>query len=148
MGFIIFNIIMRKISILFLMLLMMALTPSMASAGRYSSLKFTSESGETYTVATENLEILIQGANLTFSNTNLIIPVSYLVSMEFGNFDDSSSEVNSAVADQNGVVSVFDINGTLLGSFGSYSEALGSLTPGIYVIMDSNGNSLKVSVGK
>lgn len=148
MGFIIFNLIMRKISILFLMLLMMALTPSMASAGRYSSLKFISESGETYTVATENLEILIHGANLTFSNTNLKIPVSSLVSMEFGNFDDSSSAVNSSVADQNGVVSVFDINGTLLGSFGSFSEALGSLSPGIYVIMDSNGNSLKVSVGK
>lgn len=126
----------------------MALIPSLASAGRYNSLKFTSNSGETYTVATSNLEIQVNGENLTFSNTNLMIPLSSLVSMEFSDFDDSTAEIDSIISDCRDGVTVYNINGTSVGSFDSYTEALASLSQGIYVIKDSNGNSFKISVEK
>ena len=140
---------MKKISYLFLfLLLMMTLTPSLALAGSYKSLKFTSNSGETYTVATNNLEILVNGENLTFNNTDLTIPLSYLVSMEFTDYDDSPAEIDTVLFDGKGAVTVFNINGTSVGSFDSYTEALASLSQGVYVIKDANGNSLKISVGK
>lgn len=127
---------------------MMALSSSSAMAGRYSFLKFTSDSGETYCVATNNLEILVDGANLAFSNTDLIIPLTSLVSMEFTDYDDSSAEIGNVTFDGKGVVTVYNINGVSAGSFDSYTEAIASLTQGVYVIKDANGNSLKISVGK
>lgn len=130
------------------MLLTLVLVPSTASAGGYNYLKFTSDSGEIYAIAAENLEILIEDGSLTFNNTDLIIPLTSLVSMEFGDIDDDPAAIDSPIMDQMGVVTVFNIEGTRYGSFGSYSEALDSLEPGLYVIKDSNGNSLKIRVGK
>lgn len=126
----------------------MALIPSLASAGRYNSLKFTSNTGETYTISTNNMEILIADRNLTFSNTNIIIPLSSLVSMEFADYEEGASLVEGPVFDRECAVMVYNLNGTTVGYFDSYSEALGSLGKGLYVIKDANGNSLKVNVEK
>ena len=139
---------MKKFSLLFFMLLTMALTPSLAFAGRYNSLKFTSNTGETYTVATNNLEILVDGENLTFSNTDLTILLSSLISMEFINDVDDPAAIDTVKFDGNGLVTVYNIDGTSLGSFDSYNDALSSLGKGVYVVKDTNGNSLKISVGK
>ena len=138
---------MKKITFLFLMMLLTALVPSSAFAGKYNSLKFTSSTGETYTVATHNLEILVQGENLTFSNTDLKLPLSSLVSMEFA-WDDNTTKIEELVFDPNCSVMVYNVNGTPVGFFDSYSEALDSIGKGIYVVKDSNGNSLKVNVEK
>ena len=139
---------MRKISLLFLIISVLALTASPVSAERYNSLRFISNSGETYTIATNNLEILISGENLTFSNTDLIIPLASLVSMEFADYNDNPAQIDEMVFDRNSTVMVYDLNGTQVGSFDSYSEALGSLATGLYVIKDANGNSFKVNVEK
>ena len=125
----------------------MALSSSLAEAGRYTSLKFTSNSGDVYTVATDNLEILINGENLTFNNTNLIIPLTSLVSMEFSDFG-STAEIDIVTFDGTNVVTVYNINGTIAGSFDSYAVALASLGQGVYVVKDANGNTLKISVEK
>lgn len=126
----------------------MVLIPSLAFAGRYTTLKFTSDSGEIYNIATNNLEILVNGENLTFNNTDLAIPLSSLVSMEFTDYDESSAAIDAVTFDGNGVVTVYNVNGSSVGSFDSYTEALASLSQGVYVIKDANGNSLKISVGK
>ena len=139
---------MKKFSLQFLMMLMMVLIPSLAFAGRYTTLKFTSDSGEIYNIATSNLEILVNGENLTFNNTDLAIPLSSLVSMEFTDYDESSAAIDAVTFDGNGVVTVYNVNGSSVGSFDSYTEALASLSQGVYVIKDANGNSLKISVGK
>ena len=139
---------MRKISYLFFMVLMMALSTSLAMAGRYNSLKFTSNSGETYTVAASNLEILVDSEKLTFNNTDLTIPLSSLVSMEFTDDGDNPAEIDTVISGGNEVITVYNISGTPVGSFDSYAEALASLSQGVYVIKDANGNSLKIRVGK
>ena len=127
---------------------MTALSSSLSFAGRYTTLKFTSDSGETYTVTTNNLEILVNEANLTFSNTDLTIPLASLVSMEFTDYDDSPASVDTFDSNPVGAVTVYNLNGMLIGSFESFSEALGSLGQGVFVITDANGNSLKISVVK
>ena len=139
---------MKKFSLLFLMALMMALPSSLAMAGRYSYLEFTSNTSEIYTVATNNLEILVNGENLIFSNTDLMIPLSSLISMEFTEYDDSPAAIDTVKFDGNGLVTVYNIDGTALGSFDSYTDALSSLGKGVYVVKDTIGNSLKISVGK
>ena len=128
--------------------MMMAFSSSLATAGRYNSLKFTSDNGETYTIATNSLEILVNNGNLTFSNTDLTLPLTSLVSMEFTDYDDSPTSVDAVILDGEGPVTVYSINGVFVGSFESYTEALGSLSQGVFVIKDVNGNSLKVSKGK
>ena len=139
---------MKKKSLLFSLLLIAALFPSAAFSGRYNSLKFTSVSGETYTLASDNLEIFVEGENLAFNNTELTLPLSSLVSMEFTDTYDSPSAIEDIVFDRDGAVKVYDLGGTPTGSFDSFSEALASLPKGIYVIKDSNGYSLKVTVEK
>ena len=139
---------MKKITLLFLMMLLTALVPSLAFAGKYNSLKFTSSTGETYTVATNNLEILVNGEKLTFSNTDLTIPLSSLISMEFTDYDGSPAAIDTVNFDVNGLVTVYNIDGTSVGSFDSYTDALSSLGKGVYVVKDTIGNSLKISVRK
>ena len=129
------------------MMLLTALVPSSAFAGKYNSLKFTSSTDETFIVATDNLEIFVEGETLIFSNTDLTLPLSSLVSMEFTE-DENTSKIEELVFDPNCSVKVYNVNGTPVGSFDSYSEALDSLGKGIYVVKDSNGNSLKVNVEK
>ena len=126
----------------------MILPSSLAMAGRYSSLMFTSNSGEKYTIATNNLEILVNDENLTFSNTDLTIPLSSLISMEFTDYDDSPAAIDTVKLDGDGLVTVYNIDGTSVGSFDSYTDALSSLVKGVYVVKDTIGNSLKISVGK
>ena len=139
---------MKNFSLLFLMVSLMVLPSSLVMAGRYSSLMFTSNTGEKYTVATNNLEILVNGENLTFSNTDLTIPLSSLISMEFTDYDDSPATIDTVKFDGNGLVTVYNIDGTSVGSFDSYTDALSSLGKGVYVVKDTIGNSLKISVGK
>ena len=139
---------MKKLLFLFFTMLLAALTPSSAFSGRYNSLKFTSNSGENYTVATNNLEILVNGENLTFSNTDLTIPLSSLISMELTDYDDSPAAIDTVKFDGNGLVTVYNIDGTSVGSFDSYTDALSSLGKGVYVVKDTIGNSLKIRVGK
>ena len=139
---------MKNFSLLFLMVSLMVLPSSLAMAGRYSSLMFTSNTGEKYSVATNNLEILVNGENLTFSNTDLTIPLSSLISMEFTDYDDSEAAIDTVKFDGNGLVTVYNIDGTSVGSFDSYTDALSSLGKGVYVVKDTVGNSLKISVGK
>ena len=129
------------------MMLLTALVPSLAFAGKFNSLKFTSSTDETFIVATDNLEIIVEGENLIFSNTDLKLPLSSLVSMEFTE-DENTSKIEELAFDPNYSVMVYKVNGTPVGSFDSYSEALDSLGKGIYVVKDSNGNSLKVNVEK
>ena len=139
---------MKKLLFLFLLSITTLLSPATGFAGRYKSLKFTSNDGETYTIATNNLEILVSGEAITFSNTNLILPLSSLVSMEFTDYDENPAAVDSIVIEPTGAVMVYDINGLLVGSFDSYQDALESLREGVFVIKDTKGNSLKISVGK
>ena len=139
---------MKKFPLLFLMVSLMVLPSSLAMAGRYSTLMFTSNTGEKYTVATNHLEILVNGENLTFSNTDLTIPLSSLISMEFTDYDDSPAAIDIVKFDGNGLVTVYNIDGTSVGSFDSYTDALSSLGKGVYVVKDTFGNSLKISVGK
>lgn len=139
---------MKKFSLLFLMVTLMVLSSSLAMAGRYGSLLFTSNTGEKYTVAATNLEILVNGGNLTFSNTDLTIPLSSLISMEFTDYDNSPAAIDTVSFEGNGLVSVYNIDGTYVGSFDSYTDALFSLGKGVYVVKDTVGNSLKISVGK
>ena len=124
------------------------MTPSLSFAGRYMSLKFTSVTGDTYTISTNNLAISIHDKNLLFNNTDLIIPFESLSSMEFTDYDNNSTIINTVIQNKESRVEVYKINGTLHGSFGSMSEAWYSLPQGLYVIKDDNGNTFKVNIGK
>ena len=68
--------------------------------------------------------------------------------MEFTDYDDSHAAIDTVKFDGNKLVTVYNIDGTSVGSFDSYTDALSSLGKGVYVVKDTIGNSLKISVGK
>lgn len=138
---------MKKLIVSGLMAVVSVLT-SVSFAEGYSTLKFTSASGEVFTVETNNLEISVYGENLAFNNTDLLIPLSTLETMEFIDHYDGPAAVETVVASFESTVLVYGIDGKVVASFDSYTEALSSLGKGVYVIKDANGKTLKISIGK
>lgn len=127
---------------------LIAFMASMAFAGGYKTLTFTSGQGETYEVVTANLELFVVGDNLTFSNTDLIIPLSSLVSMEFTDYSNEWASIDTMVPGLEGGVAAYSLNGVYLKTFNSLTEALSSLGKGIFVIKDGEGRTLKVNIDR
>lgn len=123
-------------------------SPFSGHAEGYNTLKFTSTNGETVSVETGNLEIIIQEDCLTFNNVDLILPLSSLESMEFSDHYDAPASVEGLNAETDGKTYVYDLEGKTVGTFPTVTTALNSLSKGVYVIKTSNGKTLKVSVGK
>ena len=137
----------KKIFFSFLMLV--SFFTSATFAVGFNTLKFTYDSGKTYSVDTDDLELIIEGENLSFNNTDFTIPLSSLLSMEFIDHYDAPAAVDALSFDcPQGRISVYNLKGTFAGSFDSFSQALNSLGEGVFVIKGSNGETLKVNVGK
>lgn len=130
-------------------LLLMTFAAKSEAADSFGFLKFTTTDGETYGVETENLEITVQGENLTFSNTNLLLPIADLATMEFvETYESGTTAVELIPEAVEGAVAVYSLDGNALGSFASFSDALKSLGQGVYIVVDSEGNTLKIAVGQ
>lgn len=133
--------------LLLLVLMLFSITSSVFADG-YRSLKFTMGNGETYIVESKDLEFVIRDQNITFNNTDLILPVGSLVSMEFTDHYTGPAGVNEITLNDSGKIKVFTIDGKNIGEFNSYNDVVGSLPEGVYVINDSKGTSLKIRVEK
>lgn len=122
------------------------MSAAMAADG-YGTLVFTSVSGESYSVATQGLEIYFKDGNLTFNNDERSIPVASLVSMEFVD-DQGNVGVDQIIANSTGAVTVYTLDGVKTGDYASLPDAADSLQPGLYVVCHSNGNTFKIKIGK
>ena len=121
---------------------------SVAMGEGFKALQFTKDNGKTYTILPNNLEFCFNEDLITFNNIDLHLPVTSVVSMEFTDNYVDPSGVEQIAVNTSGKIEVFTMEGKAIGGFDSYSDAINSLTNGIYVIKDSKGNSLKIKVGK
>lgn len=113
----------------------------------YYSLEFKSSDGSSVMVATEGLVITVDGDNLIVSNSKgeaLSLPAASLVSMQFV---DDSGAVESIFKD-NGELKVYNLEGVDFGTYNSLNDAKTNLSPGIYVIRNSAGETVKIIVNK
>lgn len=136
----------RKITIIFMVAI--SFLVSSAYADGYEALVFKYASGESYSVATKNLEIYFKDGNLSFNNDNSIIPVASLASMEFDGNSQSSTVIVEMQTDNISPITIYAIDGMKKGVFMSISEAYSNLQPGIYIARQNNGTTLKINVKK
>lgn len=134
-----------KRRITFAMIAMASVLMSTAFADGYETLVLKSTTGESYSVKTENLEIYFKDGKLTFSNSELNLPVSSLVSMEFADKSGGNSGVEEIAVALEGPVEIYTLDGVKAGEFSSLNDAYGSLQKGVYVVRHPNG-SFKINV--
>lgn len=133
----------RKIT--FVLLAMTSVLMSLAYADEgFETLVFKSATGESYSVDTRGLEMYFKDGKLTFSNTELTIPVASLVSMEFS--DNSGVGETSSDSDSDGSVEVFTVDGIRKGEFSSLQEANGALKKGLYIVRLRGRKTFKIRI--
>lgn len=132
----------------FLLMAIALVMSATASAGYGYMLFYTNQSTDPEVIATENLVITIDDENLMISNSKdrpLTLPLSTVSAMEFSAGSYSSVGL---VSETDGKVSLYSADGLPVGDFSSLDEAVGSLPAGIYVIRKTNGDTVKIMIGK
>ena len=140
------KIIMKK----FLICLLAGFATLTASAASYSYLQFTDKAGNSEYVSTEGLTIIVDGSNLTVTNSagsEFKFDANELVSMKFTNSNAGSNGIKS-IKFENGEVEAYSIDGSYAGKFGDVNDARGSLPNGVYVLKNAQGESIKIVVNK
>ena len=135
---------MRKL--ILLSLLTIVLTVNAATPYKY--LEFKTIENASFVVEATGLEIAVNDGVLSLSNTSgqkMNIDASTLASMQF---TDGSDAVNNIVIDSDTRVQVYNLDGTVVGTFASVSDAMHLLAPGVYVLKSTEGQTVKIMIGK
>lgn len=105
----------------------------------FTYLTFQTEDGSEYSVVASGLSISFQDGNLVASD-GTSLPLSNLRKMYFSNVSDISGLASEKA---NGMVTVFNLQGKLLGTYPSLSEATATMGKGLYLIKIGNGKTQK-----
>lgn len=133
---------------LFLLICILTLAGSIASASSFKYMEFKTKAGITYTIGSNGLVLTVSGETLSAVNSadeHLTFPVAELQSMQF---TDVSSGVEALSINEDGEISVFDLNGIKIGKFVSLDSASQSLDSGVYIIKNKAGQTFKTIIGK
>ena len=137
---------MKKIFLLFSFLTFISM--SVKAVAPYKYLEFKTTENTSIVVETDGLGIEINDGVLSLSNTSgqkMNIDASTLVFMQF---TDNSASVNNIAVDSNLRVQVYKPEGTVVGTFANASDAMNSLTPGVYILKSIEGQTVKIMIGK
>lgn len=105
----------------------------------FTYLIFQTEDGSEYSVVASGLSISFQDGNLVASD-GTSLPLTNLRKMYFSNASDISG---LAGKNANGMVTVYNLQGKLLGSYPSLSEATAAMGKGLFLIKEENGKTQK-----
>lgn len=114
----------------------------------YPSVLFKTVNDKDMIIESKGLEISFDSGNLIAKSeaSSLTLSVNDLKSMSFSDLISSIIAVLAPDATDNTQVTVFKIDGSLVGTFPSASEVALSLSPGIYIAKKSNGEISKITV--
>ena len=121
---------------------------SLPSFADYNSLEFTLTDGTSHYIKAEGLVINVESGNLSMtnkSNEKLELTLASLSSMQFSEAETTGV---ASFTGEEGEVSVFTADGKNAGTFQSLQKAWEALSPGIYVIRNANGQTVKIRVTK
>ena len=137
---------MKKLLLLFSFLIMAWMSVSAVTPYKY--LEFKTTENTSIVVETEGLEININEGLLSLSNTSgqkMNIDASTLVSMQF---TDNADGVDKISFDSDVPVNVYKLDGTVVGTFTNVSNAINTLEPGVYILKSTDGQTVKIMIGK
>ena len=135
---------MRKLILLSLLTIVWTVN----AATPYKYLEFKTIENASFVVEVAGLEIAVNDGVLSLSNTSgqkMNIDASTLASMQF---TDGSDAVNNIVIDSDTRVQVYNLDGTVVGTFANVSDAMHLLAPGVYVLKSTEGQTVKIMIGK
>ena len=121
---------------------------SVKAVSPYKYLEFKTTENTWVVVEAEGLEIKINDGVLSLSNASgqkMNIDASTLVSMQF---TDSSAAIDNITVDSDSKVRVYKLDGTVLGTFTNVSNAINTLEPGVYILKSTEGQTVKIMIGK
>lgn len=130
------------------LLLCALLALAACTASAYNFMEFKYADGKVKTLSTVGLTITVDGTNLLISNLageSLNVASDNLVSMQFT--DDNSAKV-ATIIDLNSSVDAYNLEGVHFGKFDSAKDAHASLQPGVYVLKNSEGGTIKIVINK
>lgn len=117
------------------------------SASAYDYLLFCEKGGAEKTISTTGLTISFSNGSLlatSAADENLSIPLESLSFMKFSDTTSAETAATTVV----GKVKVYAVDGYFKGTFESVSKALATLESGIYIVKDSQGKTVKISLEK
>ena len=137
---------MKKLLLLFSFLIIAWMSVSAVTPYKY--LEFKTTENTSVVVEAEGLEIEINDGVLSLSNASgqkMNIDASTLVSMQF---TDSSAAIDNISVDSDSKVQVYKLDGTVVGTFTNVSNAIDTLAPGVYILKSTEGQTVKIMIGK
>ena len=137
---------MKKLFLLFPILTFVWM--SVKAVTPYKYLEFKTTENTSIVVEAENLEITVNDGILALSNASgqkMNIDASTLVSMQF---TDSSAAIDNITVDSDSKVQVYKLDGTVIGTFNNVSNAINTLAPGVYILKSTEGQTVKIMIGK
>lgn len=129
-----------------LILLCLGVVMALTAAADFKALKFAQTDGTVTTVKTAGLTLTPQDGSLEIANTAGEKVTLQLATINYMQFVEESASVDSPVFDLEGNVIVYNLQGVREGEFSSAFEASRKLSPGIYLVRDNSGRTLKIIV--
>ena len=125
-----------------------ALFASLTASADFAYLLFETSDGSQTTIRAQGVSITVDGNKLVAVNSENETFSSELSELTFMQFTDTQSAVADVEVSSDTSVTVFNLDGTKAGSFGSFVEAHKTLTPGVYILQNSNGKTVKIAISK
>lgn len=125
---------------------MMTMIAGIAQAETPLHLAFMSNDGSVITIEARSLDMTVSGEKLIATNgtTSLELELQELVKMYFTNSSASVELISFGLND--GMISVYSLDGTFRGNFGSSAQAMSSLPKGIYLFETTDNKTIKIAV--
>lgn len=130
------------------LLLLVSMLIAFSVKAEYAYMKFTTTAGDTHYVSTGNLTITVEGENLVATNDyneTLTLGLTSVASMELVGY---MATAETIATESNGEVEVFMSNGVSAGRYMSIDDVRKTLSPGIYLVKNNSGQTIKLMIGK
>lgn len=134
---------MKKTNTLFAML---ALFGTAMSAQTSLKMAFQTEDGVTHTIDAKSLSMSIAGDKLIASNggEKLEFELPKLTQMYFTSETAGIKLIPFSMSEGN--ISAYTLDGKYVGNFSSTEQALANLSPGVYIVKNSDNKCIKIAV--
>ncbi|MDE6396394.1 MAG: hypothetical protein K2K84_03905 [Muribaculaceae bacterium] len=114
----------------------------------YAGMKYTTDTGAVYYTYAHGLVITTEGDSLIATvdgKEQLRLKLTSVVSMELVAY---AAGVESVKSLADGKIAAYSLDGMDVGQFQSVDEARRTLSPGIYILKDNSGQTIKIQIGK
>lgn len=120
---------------------------AISASATFSHLCFTTTGGTEHHLRISGMAISLSETTISASHSEGTLELD-LTELQSLKFTDGTSSAIGITTETDGITTIYRLDGTVAGTFGSATEAVESLPSGIYLIHDSNGSATKITIKK